>query len=100
MPPPTCEGQVSSSESSATAKIAARNGCRFATSVAREGPTRSIAVNQRKFVRTSGPRTAKANPAQTRALEIPVLVGDLRRRGQKSGIAPITRAPALIRQTE
>ena len=31
-------------------KIAARNGCRFAKSAARDGPTRSIAVNQRMFV--------------------------------------------------
>ena len=38
--------------------IAAMNGWRFAKSVARDGPTRSIAVNQRMFVSTSGPSTA------------------------------------------
>ena len=38
------------------------DGCRFAKSDARDGPTRSIAVNQRMFVRNSGPITAKAKP--------------------------------------
>ena len=37
-PPATCN-IVSSSESSTRAMIAARNGCRFANSAAREGPT-------------------------------------------------------------
>ena len=36
----------------------------FAKSDARDGPTRSIAVNQRMFVRNSGPTTANANPSQ------------------------------------
>src|SRR4249919_1617108 len=44
--------------------IAARNGWRLAKIEAREGPTRSIAVNQRRFVSTSGPTTANAKPAQ------------------------------------
>ena len=46
---------------------AARKGCRFANSDARDGPTRSIAVNQSRFVSTSGPSTANANPIQTSA---------------------------------
>ena len=37
---------------------AARNGWRFAKSDARDGPTRSIAENQSRFVTTSGPMTA------------------------------------------
>ena len=43
------------SERSRTAKRTAKNGSRFAKSDAREGPTRAIAVNQRMFVRKSGP---------------------------------------------
>jgi hypothetical protein len=34
---------------------------------ARDGPTRSIAVNQSTFVNTSGPITAKANPTHASA---------------------------------
>ena len=44
---------------------AARKGCKLANSDARDGPTRSIAVNQRTFVTTSGPSTAKTNPTHT-----------------------------------
>jgi hypothetical protein len=46
--------------------IAAMNGCRFATSVARDGPTLSIALNQRMFVMTSGPSVAYSRQSQTR----------------------------------
>src|SRR5262245_45515386 len=55
------------SSSSMSATTAARNGWRLAKSDARDGPTRSIAVNQRRFVRTSGPMTAKAKPIHTNA---------------------------------
>ena len=47
-----------------SAKTAARNGLRFATSVAREAPIRCSERNQRMFVRTSGPSVAKTSSAQ------------------------------------
>ena len=50
--------RFSDSHRSSTAKRTAKNGWRFANSDARDGPTRSIAVNQRMFVRKSGPITA------------------------------------------
>ena len=45
---------------------AARNGWRFAASVARAGPIRSSERNQSSFVRTSGPSVAKRRSAQIR----------------------------------
>ena len=65
--PPTICNAVIGSESSTSAMSAARNGCRLANSDAREGPTRSMAVNQSRFVRTSGPSTANAKPIHTSA---------------------------------
>jgi len=44
--------------SRSSANTTAKNGCRFAKSEAREEPTLLIAVNQRMFVRKSGPITA------------------------------------------
>ena len=52
-------------------------GC--AKSVARDGPTRSIAVNQRMFVRKSGPTTANANAsAIVQPKPVEALLGELR----------------------
>src|SRR5437763_4427527 len=56
--PPAISSVCRLSPSSTSAKKTAKNGCRFPNSAAREGPTRSIAVNQRMFVRKSGPTTA------------------------------------------
>ena len=56
--PPANWSRVRLSCSKSSAMTAARNGWRFANSEAREGPTRSIAVNQSRFVITSGPITA------------------------------------------
>ena len=47
--------------------IAAKNGWRLAKTEARAGPTRSMAVNQSRFVSTSGPSTANAKPIQASA---------------------------------
>jgi hypothetical protein len=43
-PPPTCRAVIDSDRIS-SAKIAPRNGCRFAYSEARDGPTCSIELN-------------------------------------------------------
>ena len=43
----------------------------FANSVARDGPTRWIAVNQSRFVRKSGPTIANARQTQTSQLSEP-----------------------------
>ena len=56
--PPAISSGCSDSESRISAKRTAKNGWRFAKSDARDAPTRSIAVNQRMFVRKSGPTTA------------------------------------------
>jgi len=56
-PPTTCN-QPRLSLRSGTAKATARNGWKFATSVAWEEPTRSRDLNQRMLVRKSGPSTA------------------------------------------
>ena len=57
--PPAISRLWSVSESRSTiAKKTAKNGWRFPNSDARDGPTRSMAVNQRMFVRNSGPITA------------------------------------------
>src|SRR5205085_9276192 len=55
--PSTCSA-VSGSERMISANTAPMNGCTFANSVAREGPTRSIAVNQSTLVITRGPSSA------------------------------------------
>src|SRR5262249_6024720 len=64
-PPRTWSGVIVS-DSRITPKTAARKNCRFANSDARDGPTRSMAVNQSTFVITSGPATANANTTHTR----------------------------------
>ena len=56
-PPRTCITPIGS-ERTMSATRAPMNGCRFAKSVAREGPTRSMAVNQSTFVVTRGPSSA------------------------------------------
>ena len=56
--PPPISSAWSVSESRTSAKKTAKKGWRFPNSAARDGPTRSIAVNQRMFVRNSGPITA------------------------------------------
>ena len=63
--PPAISMGASVSDSSTTAIAAARNGWRFAASVARAGPIRSSDRNHSSFVRTSGPRVANTSSAQT-----------------------------------
>jgi len=53
--PPSTWIHVIVSESSTSAMTAAMNGCRLPIRVARDGPTRSTALNQRMFASTSGP---------------------------------------------
>src|SRR5690348_9149851 len=65
--PPTTSQRVRCSPRSTIANTTPSAGCRFEKSDARDGPTREIAVNQRMFVRNSGPTTANANPAHTSA---------------------------------
>ncbi len=65
-PPATCSAVIRS-ESRTSAKTAATNGCRFAISVAREGPIPCSARNQRTFVSTSGPSVAKTRSTHTHA---------------------------------
>ena len=49
-------------------------------SEARDGPTRSIELNQSRLVKPSGPSTAKTKATQTRRAGAEVLRGELRRR--------------------
>src|SRR5436190_3987825 len=79
---------------------AARNGCRFAKSDAREGPTRSIAVNQSRFVTTSGPTTAKAKPTQTSAPKWNSWCASWRAPTAQSSSAAAGRNAALRRKGE
>ena len=80
--------------------IAARNGCRFAKSDARDGPTRSIAVNQRKFVVTSGPTTANAKPIQTSAPRSKLWSRSCCEPASMSGTVTAARNTALKRKGE
>src|ERR1700746_4010386 len=56
--PPMISSGCSVSDRRTSAKNTAKKGCRFPNNDARDGPTRSMAVNQRMFVRKSGPMTA------------------------------------------
>jgi len=56
--PPTSSHFVSVSPRRTSAKTTPKSGCRFEKSDARDGPTFEMAVNQRMFVRKSGPMTA------------------------------------------
>ena len=58
--PPTTWSPESGSERISREKTAARNGCRFAKTEARDGPTRLIPPNQSRFATTSGPTMANA----------------------------------------
>src|SRR5207247_4653552 len=55
---PTTSHRFSVSDSSTSANTTEMKGCRFVKRFAREGPTRSIAVYQSRFVRNSGPTIA------------------------------------------
>ena len=63
--PPTTWSTCRCSDRIRYAKTAATNGWMFANSVARDGPTRLIAVNQSTFVSASGPTIANARQTQT-----------------------------------
>ena len=76
--PPASSSASSVSESSTTAIAAARNGWRFAASVARDGPIRSSERNQSTFVRTSGPSVANTSSAQTSQPRSQSWLGELR----------------------
>ena len=80
--------------------MTAKNGCMFPNSDARDGPTRSIAVNQRMFVRNSGPMTAYANPSQTFQPKEKSCVVSCGMLTKTSGTQPIASTSALIRNGE
>ena len=63
-PPTACSADIDS-ERSTSAKIAATNGCRFATRVAREAPIRWMTRNHMIVVSTSGPSVANRRNTQT-----------------------------------
>ena len=56
--PPAISSPWIDSERITSAKKTAKNGCMLLKIAARAAPTRSTAVNQRMFVRKSGPMTA------------------------------------------
>src|SRR5829696_6627252 len=65
--PPTIWIRVMDSDRIRSEKNAARKGCRFANTEARDGPTRLIAPNQSRFASTSGPMIAKTRASQITA---------------------------------
>ena len=80
--------------------IAAKNGCRLAKTEARAGPTRSIAVNQSRFVSTSGPTTAKAKPTQASAPTSKLWSPSCGEASSRSGTETTQRKTALNRNGE
>ena len=71
--PPAISSGWSDSESRSSAKRTPTNGWRLLTITARAAPTRETAVNQRMFVRKSGPTTAYAKPSHVSAAEVELL---------------------------
>ena len=80
--------------------IAAKNGWRLAKTDARDGPTRSIAVNQSRFVSTSGPSTANAKPIQASAPMSKLWSPSCGEASSRSGTETTQRKTALSRNGE
>jgi hypothetical protein len=98
-PPMTCQ-RVRCSSRMSSANTTAKNGCRFATSDARDGPTRSMAVNHRMFVRNSGPTTAYPNASHTCHENDHSCARSCGRLTIASGTQPSASTSALIRNGE
>ena len=80
--------------------IAAKNGWRLAKTEARAGPTRSIAVNQSRFVSTSGPSTAKTKPIQASVPMSKLWSPSCGAASSRSGTETTLRKTALSRNGE
>ena len=98
--PPTISQRVRCSPRSSSAKRTAKNGCRFANSDARDGPTRPIAVNQRMFVEEERPdhREGEAEPHQR--AEVEALLRRLRQPGERERDPADASTSELIRNGE